>query len=103
MKKTNKLRLPGQASNHEMIQQTLRQLRENAPGRNPLAGALESYRQRLQELKHSQLSQVRNDLIHRIMQEDDHNTRFVLRLMHDVTDAVCEGRRPAYLLPAKVS
>ncbi|HEY9839646.1 MAG: hypothetical protein ACAI44_12760 [Candidatus Sericytochromatia bacterium] len=100
----NKQRHPIYLSIQDLIQQTLRQLREHAPtGPNPLASTLEAYRLCLQGLTHSQLSLVRHELVNRIMQEDDLSTRFVLKLMHDVTDAVRDGRRPAYLLEALVS
>lgn len=84
---------------HDLIQQTLAELRQApAVGSNPLAGALETYRQRLHSLPQGQLRMVRNELLNHIMQEDDLSTRFVLKLMHDIITAVCEGRRPAYLM-----
>ena len=92
---------PVPLSSSDLIQRTLQQFREtSANGRNPLAGALEAYRLQLQSLRQPQLRQVRNELINRIMQEDNLSARFVLKLMHDTTDAVCEGRRPAYSMSA---
>jgi hypothetical protein len=83
----------------DLIQMTLSEIREGSPaGRNPLEGALEAYRLRLQGFPREQLGLTRNELMKRIMQEDDLSTRFVLKLMHDVTEAVLEGRRPAYLM-----
>ena len=84
-----------------LIQQTLQHLREGASqSRNPLESTLEAYRQTLRQLPHGELDRARGVLMHQIMQEDDLSTRFVLKLMHDVTEAVREGRRPAYLMPA---
>lgn len=84
---------------NDLIQQTLIELRQApASGPNPLAGSLETYRQRLQALPQGRLRLIRDELLNLIMQEADLSTRFVLKLMHDTTSAVFEGRRPAYLM-----
>lgn len=84
-----------------LINQTLSEIRDGSPtGSNPLEGALESYRQRLQGLPRPLLSGIHRELVGRIMIEEDLSARFVLKLMHDVTEAVREGRRPAYLMTA---
>ncbi|PKL74910.1 MAG: hypothetical protein CVV27_18100 [Candidatus Melainabacteria bacterium HGW-Melainabacteria-1] len=94
---------PIKAEIQTLITQTLKHLREAGPvGRNPLESALETYRQRLQLLASEQLQLIRAELMHHIMREDDLSTRFVLKLMHDVTEAVPQGRRPAYLMPVGV-
>lgn len=83
-----------------LISQTLVELRENKPSvQNPLESSLEAYRQKLQVLQALELRALRQELVSRIIEEDDLSTRFILKLMHDVTEAVCEGRRPAYLMP----
>lgn len=82
-----------------LIQQTLIEIRQASPtGLNPLESALEAYRLRLQTLAPNLLMSMQKELTERIMQENDLSSRFVLKLMHDVTDAVRDGRRPAYLM-----
>ena len=86
-----------------LIQQTLQDLRESpADLYNPLDSMLEGYREFLQSLSRHQVRQLRKELLYQITHEEDLSTRFVLKLMYGVTDAVYEGHQLIYMAPVSV-
>lgn len=82
----------------QLIERTLKALRQpGAPGHNPLYPALQNFAGQLKALPTAQQQQVSQTLMAQICQTPDLHTRFVLRLMSDLSEAVCEGRELPYL------
>ncbi|MBF2054972.1 MAG: hypothetical protein IGS03_16110 [Candidatus Sericytochromatia bacterium] len=82
----------------QLIAATLNDLRQqNTTGSNPLYPALQHFARQLKSLPAEHQALVSQLLMAEICQTPDLPTRFVLRLMSDLSDAICEGRELPYL------
>lgn len=81
-----------------LINETLKQLRQGQPvnSANPLYPALQFFASRIKALSPEQQQQFSQALMLRICETPELSTRFLLRLMSDLSDAVCEGREWPY-------
>lgn len=91
-------RAPASLQPRQLIEATLQDLRQQKkPGCNPLYPALQRFARQLKSLPAAQQTLVSQTLMAEICQTPDLHTRFVLRLMSDLSDAVREDRELPYL------
>jgi len=81
-----------------LIEQALVQIRaQNNRTQNPLQAGLQLYLEALNSLSADSRTELKACLAARICQENDLNTRFLLRLISDTTDAVMAQQTVPYL------